>query len=138
MSRWSPRSRRAGRPPLDVLLEVAWLPARIGVAHVGGFVLAGGPSGTREESAGATLALIGEEPSGRDLTTSARLRDTVLASVTTDSPTSFGSDLASRALTLDAALESVLAAGSPATGTGVPLRDTETALLREWLQRPAG
>ncbi|MFF4187648.1 TetR/AcrR family transcriptional regulator [Streptomyces sp. NPDC001691] len=85
---------------------------------------------------GATLALIGEEPSERDLTTSARLRDTVIASVTTDSPDPAGSDLASRALALDAALQS--AAESSAEATGVPLRDTETALLREWLQRLAG
>ncbi|AEW98420.1 transcriptional regulator, TetR family (plasmid) [Streptantibioticus cattleyicolor NRRL 8057 = DSM 46488] len=82
---------------------------------------------------GATLALIGEEPSVRDLTTSARLRDTVIASVTTDSPAPPGSDLASRALALDAALETALT-----TGPGVPLRDTETALLRDWLQRLAG
>lgn len=90
---------------------------------------------------GATLALIGEVPSERDLTASARLRDTVIASVTTDSPASSaspGSDLASRALALDAALETALTAGLPATGTGVPLRATETALLREWLQRLAG
>src|SRR3954468_3071034 len=54
---------------------------------------------------GATLALIGEEESSeRDLTTSTRLRDTVIASITTDAPTSSGSDLASRALALDAAL----------------------------------
>ncbi|MEU3098718.1 TetR/AcrR family transcriptional regulator [Streptomyces sp. NPDC006967] len=80
---------------------------------------------------GATLALIGEEPAERDLTTSARLRDTVIASITTDPPASSGSDLASRALALDAALETSLT-------TGVPLRDTEAALLREWLQQLAG
>ena len=91
---------------------------------------------------GVTLALIGEDPSGRDLTTSARLRDTVIASVTTDAPAAFGSNLASRALALDAALESMLMAGtdagSSAADAGLPLRDTETALLREWLQRLAG
>ncbi|GHA65024.1 hypothetical protein GCM10010372_75980 [Streptomyces tauricus] len=80
---------------------------------------------------GATLALIGEAPAERDLTTSARLRDTVIASLTTDPPASSGSDLASRALALDAALETVFT-------TGVPLRDTEAALLREWLQQLAG
>ncbi|MGW5449730.1 hypothetical protein [Streptomyces asiaticus] len=83
-------------------------------------------------------ALIGDEPSERDLTTSARLRDTVIASVTTDSPAASGSDLASRALALDAALETALTTGPPATGTGVPLRDTETALLCEWLRQLAG
>ncbi|MFF0630754.1 TetR/AcrR family transcriptional regulator [Streptomyces sp. NPDC004296] len=86
---------------------------------------------------GATLALIGEEPPERDLTTSARLRDTVIASVTTDSPTPSGSDLASRALALDAALEAALTNGPPAAAAGVPLRDTETALLREWLRQLA-
>jgi hypothetical protein len=44
----------------------------------------------------------------------------------------------SRALALDAALETALTTGPPAAGTGVPLRDTETALLREWLQQLAG
>ncbi|MFE5124182.1 hypothetical protein [Streptomyces sp. NPDC056669] len=87
---------------------------------------------------GATLALIGEASSERDLTTSARLRDTVIASVTTDSPASSGSDLASRALALDAALHTALTTGPPAAGAGVPLRDTETALLREWLRQLAG
>lgn len=83
---------------------------------------------------GVTLALIGEEPARRDLATSARLRDTVIGSVTTDAPSLPGSDLASRALALDAALT----AGHPAAGTGAPLRDTETALLREWLRQLAG
>nr|BFD87931.1 TetR/AcrR family transcriptional regulator [Streptomyces sp. Xyl84] len=87
---------------------------------------------------GATLALIGEAPAQRDLTTSARLRDTVLASVTTDQAASSGSDLASRALALDAALETALTTGRPASDAGVPLSATETALLREWLQRLAG
>ncbi|MEU6019550.1 hypothetical protein ABZ826_37920 [Streptomyces sp. NPDC047515] len=87
---------------------------------------------------GATLTLIGEEPSKQDLTTSARLRDTVIASVTTHSPASSGSDLASRALAIDAALETALTAGPPAAGAGVTLRATETALLREWLQHLAG
>jgi AcrR family transcriptional regulator len=86
---------------------------------------------------GATLALIGEEPAQRDVTTSARLRDTVIASITTDSPAPSGSDLASRALALDAALETALTAEAPAAGSGVVLRDTETALLREWLRQLA-
>lgn len=83
---------------------------------------------------GATLALIGEEPTQRDLTVSARLRDTVLASVTTDSPAPTAPDLASRALALDAALTTAPSAANP----GLPLRATETALLREWLQQLAG
>ncbi|MFE7814293.1 TetR/AcrR family transcriptional regulator [Streptomyces sp. NPDC057433] len=87
---------------------------------------------------GATLALIGEEPSERDLTTSARLRDTVIASITTDPPASSGSDLASRALALDAALETALTTKPAAADAGLTLRDTETALLREWLQQLAG
>ncbi|WP_345654964.1 hypothetical protein [Streptomyces tremellae] len=87
---------------------------------------------------GATLALIGEEPSERDLTTSARLRDTVIASITTGPPASSGSDLASRALALDAALETALTTKPAAADAGLTLRDTETALLREWLQQLAG
>ncbi len=87
---------------------------------------------------GATLALIGEEPAARDLTTSARLRDTVIASVITDAPAPTGSDLASRALALDAALSAEPAGAGMGTGTGSPLRETETALLREWLLRLAG
>ncbi|MGW1563946.1 TetR/AcrR family transcriptional regulator [Streptomyces sp. NPDC002144] len=80
---------------------------------------------------GATLALIGEEESKRDLAVSARLRDTVLATITADAPTSSGSDLASRALALDA----TLCAEEPAH---LPLSPTETALLRDWLRRLAG
>ncbi|MFI1518640.1 hypothetical protein [Kitasatospora cineracea] len=83
---------------------------------------------------GATLALIGEEPPHRDLTVSARLRDTVLVSVTTDAPAPTAPDLASRALALDAALT----AEPPTARPGLPLRATETALLREWLQQRAG
>ncbi|WP_328778921.1 hypothetical protein OHT68_06410 [Streptomyces canus] len=45
--------------------------------------------------------------------------------------------LASRALALDAALETALTTKPPAAGAGLPLRATETALLREWLQRLA-
>ncbi|MCT9088795.1 TetR/AcrR family transcriptional regulator [Streptomyces sp. ASQP_92] len=86
---------------------------------------------------GATLALIGEEPSHQDLAVSTRLRDTVIASVTTDAPAPSGPDLASRALALDAALHAALAAGPSAANPGVPLRETEAALLREWLQRLA-
>ncbi|MBD0691515.1 TetR/AcrR family transcriptional regulator [Streptomyces sp. CBMA123] len=80
---------------------------------------------------GAALALISEAAPERGLAASARLRDAVIASVTTGPPASFGSDLASRALALDAALDAEGAAG-------VPLSGTETALLRDWLRRLAG
>ena len=80
---------------------------------------------------GATLALIGDEAPDRDLSVSTRLRDTVIASIATDPPpVATGADLASRALALDAAL----AAEDSAT---LPLRDPETALLRDWLRRLA-
>lgn len=79
---------------------------------------------------GAALALISEATPERGLAASARLRDTVIASVTTGPPASSGSDLASRALALDATLDAEGAAG-------VPLSATETALLRDWLRRLA-
>ncbi|MCZ0976168.1 TetR-like C-terminal domain-containing protein [Streptomyces albulus] len=54
---------------------------------------------------GATLALIGEEASQRKPSTSTRLRNIVLGSITTDPPVvATGTDRASRALALDAAL----------------------------------
>jgi AcrR family transcriptional regulator len=79
---------------------------------------------------GTTLALIGAKEGDRDLDASHRMRDTVIASVTTDTPAVAASDLASRALALDAAL-------SGAEQSGLPLRATETALLRDWLRRLA-
>ncbi|WP_274911164.1 TetR/AcrR family transcriptional regulator [Streptomyces sp. WZ-12] len=79
---------------------------------------------------GATLALIGEEAPRRELSTSTRLRDTIIGSLTTDPPVATGVDLASRALALDAAL-------TVEAGAASPLRDTERALLRDWLRRLA-
>jgi hypothetical protein len=79
---------------------------------------------------GATLALIGEEAPQRNLSTSTRLRNIVIGSITTDPPVATGTDLASRALALDAAL-------TLEDGAAPPLRDTETALLRDWLRRLA-
>ncbi|MBF9072541.1 TetR/AcrR family transcriptional regulator [Streptacidiphilus fuscans] len=79
---------------------------------------------------GATLALIGEQSPHRDLSTSTRLREIVIGSVTTDPPAATATDLPSRALALDAAL-------TLEDGAAIPLRDTETALLRDWLHRLA-
>ncbi|MGW5817775.1 TetR/AcrR family transcriptional regulator [Streptomyces noursei] len=80
---------------------------------------------------GATLALIGEEASQRKPSTSTRLRNIVLGSITTDPPVvATGTDRASRALALDAAL-------TLEDGAAPPLRATETALLRDWLRRLA-
>ncbi|MTD52563.1 TetR/AcrR family transcriptional regulator [Amycolatopsis pithecellobii] len=80
---------------------------------------------------GATLALIGEDETTRDISVSHRLRDTVIGSIVTDSPASPVSDLPSLALALDAALGTMDAAGSP-------LRAAEIVLLRDWLHRLAG
>jgi len=81
---------------------------------------------------GVTLSLIGAPAEDRDLEISARMRDTLIASFTTDAPPA-GADpgLAARALALDAAL-------STAEGTTtLPLRPAETALLHDWLDRLA-
>ena len=53
------------------------------------------------------------------------MRDTLIDSLTTDPPPATDPGLASRALALDAAL-------TAADGTALPLRATETALLRDW------
>ena len=53
-----------------------------------------------------------------------------IASLTTDPPPAADPGLASRALALDAAL-------TAADGATLPLRPTETALLRDWLHRLA-
>ncbi|MEU5272177.1 hypothetical protein AB0G77_27255 [Streptomyces hygroscopicus] len=79
---------------------------------------------------GATLALIGEAAPRRNLSISTRLRNIVIGSITTDPPVAIGTDLASRALALDAAL-------TDEDGAAPPLRATETALLRDWLRRLA-
>ncbi|MEV4567958.1 TetR/AcrR family transcriptional regulator [Nonomuraea sp. NPDC049419] len=95
---------------------------------------------------GVTLSLIGapavgpEGPDGRVPETSGqqsrlpelseRMRDTLIASLTTDPPPAEDTGLASRALALDAAL-------TAAPQDTLPLRPAETALLRDWLDRLA-
>jgi hypothetical protein len=78
---------------------------------------------------GATLPLIGTPAEDRDPEISARMRDTLIDSLTTDPPPATDPGLASRALALDAALA--------ADGATLPLRPTETALLRDWLHQLA-
>lgn len=85
---------------------------------------------TLAAATGVTLALIGAPATDRDLDISARMRDTLVASLTTGRPPATDSGLASRALALDAAL-------TAAHGPGLPLRPPETALLRDWLHRLA-
>lgn len=58
------------------------------------------------------------------------MRDTLIASLTTDPPPAEDTGLASRALALDAAL-------TAAPQDTLPLRPAETALLRDWLDRLA-
>ncbi|MPY30373.1 TetR/AcrR family transcriptional regulator [Streptomyces adustus] len=81
-------------------------------------------------SAGVTLALISSPADARDRGLSVRVRDTVLASVTTEArpaaPAS-GDAVPVHALALNAAL------GDRPTALG----STETVLLREWLERLA-
>ena len=75
---------------------------------------------------GVTLSLIGAQSA--DLEISTRMRDTVIDSLTTAPAPSADPGLASRALALDAAV---------AGEADLPLRPTETALLRDWLHRLA-
>lgn len=79
---------------------------------------------------GVTLTLIGTPTDDRDPEISARMRDTLIDSLTTDPPHPSAADpgLASRALALDAALT---------TADDVPLRPAETTLLRDWLDQLA-
>jgi hypothetical protein len=79
---------------------------------------------------GVTLSLIGAPAEDRDPEISARMRDTLIDSLTTDPPPATDPGLASRALALDAAL-------TAADGATLPLRPTETALLRDWLHQLA-
>ncbi|MEV6174443.1 TetR/AcrR family transcriptional regulator [Streptomyces sp. NPDC051954] len=79
---------------------------------------------------GVTLSLIGTPEDDRDMEVSARMRDTLIDSLTTDPPPARDSTLASRALALDAAL-------AGADGPALPLRPTETALLHDWLHQLA-
>lgn len=79
---------------------------------------------------GVTLSLIGAPAGDREPDISARMRDTLIGSLTTDPPPVADPGLASRALALDAAL-------TAAEGAPLPLRPTETALLRDWLDQLA-
>jgi AcrR family transcriptional regulator len=79
---------------------------------------------------GVTLSLIGAPAEDRDPEISTRMRDTLIESLTTATPPAGGPGLAPRALALDAALTS-------GDGASLPLRPTETALLRDWLHRLA-
>ena len=78
---------------------------------------------------GVTLSLIATPAPDRDPELSARMRETLISSLITDPSPGPDRGLASRALTLDAALTT---ADEP-----IPLRPTETALLRDWLQQLA-
>jgi hypothetical protein len=73
---------------------------------------------------------MGAADDDRDPEISARMRDTVIASLTTDPPPAADPGLAARALALDAAL-------TAADGATLPLRPTEAALLRDWLHQLA-
>ena len=79
---------------------------------------------------GTTLALIGAPAEDHDPQISPRMRDTLIDSLTTDPPPAADPALASRALALDATL-------AAANGAALPLRPTETALLRDWLHQLA-
>ncbi|WP_433266775.1 TetR/AcrR family transcriptional regulator [Actinosynnema sp. CS-041913] len=81
---------------------------------------------------GVTLSLISAPAQDRDPEISARMRDTLIGSLTTDPPppSPEGPGLASRALALDAALTAV-------DRDALPMRPTETALLRDWLHQLA-
>jgi AcrR family transcriptional regulator len=79
---------------------------------------------------GVTLSLIGLPAQDRDPEVSTRMRDTLVASLTTEPPPVAEPGLASRALALDAAL-------TTAAEASIPLRQAETALLRDWLHRLA-
>jgi AcrR family transcriptional regulator len=79
---------------------------------------------------GITLSLIGAPAEDGDPEISARMRDTLIDSLTTGPPPATAPGLASRALALDAAL-------AAEDGAAIPLRLTETALLRDWLHQLA-
>ncbi|MBP0457584.1 TetR/AcrR family transcriptional regulator [Streptomyces montanisoli] len=83
---------------------------------------------------GVTLSLIGASEDERDMEVSARMRDTLIDSLTVDPPPASDATLASRALALDAALDAAL---TGADGPALPLRPSETALLHDWLHELA-
>ncbi|MEV5893803.1 TetR/AcrR family transcriptional regulator [Nonomuraea fuscirosea] len=90
---------------------------------------------------GVTLSLIGAPAADREPEISARMRDTLIGSLTTDPPPATDPSLAARALALDAALTTALdatgATEGVTEGAAVPLRPAETALLRDWLHQLA-
>jgi AcrR family transcriptional regulator len=88
-------------------------------------------------SAGVTLSLISTPTQDRDPALSPRLRDTVLASLTTD-PHADPTGPTSKDASADAAVTVHALALNAALGEQpTPLSDTETALLRDWLERLA-
>ncbi|MFG1969601.1 TetR/AcrR family transcriptional regulator [Nonomuraea fuscirosea] len=87
---------------------------------------------------GVTLSLIGAPAADRDPEISARMRDTLIGSLTTGPPPVTDPSLAARALALDAALDAAEEAAEGASeGAALPLRPAETALLRDWLNQLA-
>ena len=79
---------------------------------------------------GVTLSLISVPAEDRDPEISARMRETLVDSLINDPPPAADPGIASRALALDAALNDVDEAA-------LPLRPTESALLRDWLHQLA-
>ncbi|AGZ40944.1 TetR/AcrR family transcriptional regulator [Actinoplanes friuliensis] len=75
---------------------------------------------------GITLSLIASPAGQRDPQVATKMRELMVASLTTDSPPPSDPGLATRALALDAAL-------SGADDKALPLRASEVALLRDWL-----
>jgi AcrR family transcriptional regulator len=78
-------------------------------------------------SCGVTLTLIATKPADRDPELSVRVRDAILAAITTDTPDAASATPASHAITLKAML--------PTTATG--LTTAEQTLLIQWLDRIA-
>lgn len=87
---------------------------------------------TLAAATGVTLTLIGIPAPDRDPDLSAKMRDTLIASLTTALPPAAPAGLASQALALEAALTA-----TDADAANVPLRPTEAALLRDWLHQLA-
>ncbi|MFG1928068.1 TetR/AcrR family transcriptional regulator [Cryptosporangium sp. NPDC048952] len=79
---------------------------------------------------GITLALIAAPAEERDLELSVKMRESVVASVIIDALPGKDPGLASLAVALDASLGAV-------GGEDLPLRATETALMRDWLHQLA-
>ncbi|MFI5957757.1 TetR/AcrR family transcriptional regulator [Cryptosporangium sp. NPDC051539] len=79
---------------------------------------------------GITLALIAAPAEERDLELSVKMRESVVASVIIDALPGTDPGLASLAVALDASL-------GAAVGEDLPLRPTETALMRDWLHQLA-